>query len=218
MGQTAKKLERAGTATRAGGKKTAIRIIDAARSILMSQDYTQFTMRNVAKKADVHLANVQYYYPKREDLLHALFVDTGNRYTQAYQQCIARAPDSPLGRFKAVIDYSLQDIVVPDTRRFFLQLWALLGSMDNYSGRLLGELYAIDIAQLSDRIQEMYPKMAGKELEHRATLLAAMIEGLMVVIGDGNPRSRRTNVLLSKAQDMALQIAQPTEKTLGSGL
>ena len=163
MGNAAIPLERTGTATRTGGKKTAQKIIHAARSILMSEDYTHFTMRNVAKMAGVHLANVQYYYPKREDLLHALFVDTGNRYLQAYEQCIAKAPDSPLERFKAVVDYSLQDIVATDTRRFFMQLWALLGSMDNYSGRLLGELYAIDIKQLGLRIQEMHPKIARKK-------------------------------------------------------
>jgi len=198
---------RSGTARHPGGKATAKRIISAAREVLTEQGQSNFSMRNVAELAGLHLANVQYYFPKRDDLARALLIDTGERYRALYDDALELAPADPVERFKCVVRVNLDDIMNRQTRQFFIQFWSLLDGMDRHSGRLLGELYAIDIQQLSDTIGAMHPRTGAEEIERRATLLAAMIEGLMVVRGAGTRRTPKIRKLLDQAYKIALAIA-----------
>ena len=62
------------------GKATAQRVIDAARELLMTKGHAQFSVRNVAAQAELHLANVQYYFPTRDDLVRAIVKDIDARY------------------------------------------------------------------------------------------------------------------------------------------
>jgi AcrR family transcriptional regulator len=74
---------RQGTATRRAGKETAARLVAAAHDQLEAETLERFSMRNVAERAGVSLANLQYYFPRREDLLRALYQDLGTRYRAA---------------------------------------------------------------------------------------------------------------------------------------
>jgi AcrR family transcriptional regulator len=101
---------RQGTATRRAGKETAARLVAAAHDQLEAETLERFSMRNVAERAGVSLANLQYYFPRREDLLRALYQDLGTRYRAAYEEVLAQAPDDPVERFQAVLEYNMKDI------------------------------------------------------------------------------------------------------------
>jgi len=189
------------------GKETAQRIVTAARELLMREGYAQFSMRNVAAQAGLHLANVQYYYPTRDDLVRAILADTGERYLASYEQLRARAPADGAERFKAVVEFNLRDVATWETRRFFIQLWALLSTLDGDSGSLLNDLYEIDIQQLSGCIAELVPGTQAAEVRRRATLLAAMIEGLIVVRSAHSRSAAELKRLTSRAQALGMQIA-----------
>ena len=199
---------RKGTATRAAGRRTAGRIVKAAEELLMTGDYTQFSMRNVAAHAGVHLANLQYYFPTRDHLLHALFDHVGARYAAAISERLAATKGVPMKRFLVAVDFHLEDIRDIRTRRFFIQLWALLGSIDAYSGRLLRELYQIDIGQLSELIRALDSSASQPAIERRATLLAAMIEGLMLMIGAEDDDSQALTKIIADARRQAVRIAR----------
>jgi AcrR family transcriptional regulator len=198
---------RKGTGTRRTGKASAQRIIKSANALLARGGHVQFSMRNVAAHAGLHLANVQYYFPTRDALLHALFQDIGGRYRQAYERCLAAAPSDRVARFRAVLAFNLKDIGRPVTRRYFVQLWALLDSLDGSSGRRLNELYEVDITQLSERIAEIDPAAAAADVRRRATLLAAMIEGLMIVQGAHGADENEKKRLMKQAQELGFSIA-----------
>ena len=198
---------RRGTATRRAGRETAARLVAAAHEQLEVETLERFSMRNVAERAGVSLANLQYYFPRREDLLRALYQDLDTRYRAAYEEVLAQAPDDPVERFQAVLEYNMKDISKRSTRQFFMQLWALLGSIDNFEGHYLGELYAIDIALLGEHIQAMQPTASPADIERRATLIASMIEGLMVTMGDLDGRRLPREELLQSARDSAMAIA-----------
>ncbi len=178
------KSVRQGTAQRRPGKATAARLVETAYEILESENLDRFSMRKVAERAGVSLANLQYYFPTRNDLAHALFLYVGARYKSAYDACTAAAPADPVERLKAVLRFNLQDITQPSTRRFFMQFWALIGAMDDFAGRHLGELYAIDIDQLSEHIRPLQPELPESEIRRRAVMIAGLTEGLTVVLGD----------------------------------
>jgi AcrR family transcriptional regulator len=200
------KTKRAATGRRAGND-TAARIVLAARELLMTEGYAQFSMRNVAARAGLHLANVQYYYKTREDLVKALLDDTGERYRSSYEELRAKAPTDREARFKAVVEFNLKDIATSETRRYFIQLWALLTEIDGRAGHLMNDLYAIDIQQLSDCIADLAPDTDAAEVRRRASILAAMIEGMVVVRGAHSRNPAELKKLMARAQGMAMQIA-----------
>ncbi len=200
------KTKRAATGRRAGND-TAARIVLTARELLMTEGYAQFSMRNVAARAGLHLANVQYYYKTREDLVKALLDDTGERYRNSYEELRAKAPTDRAARFKAVVEFNLKDIATAETRRYFIQLWALLTEIDGRVGHLMNDLYAIDIQQLSDCIAELVPDTDAAEVRRRASVLAAMIEGMVVVRGAHSRNPAELKKLMARARGMAMQIA-----------
>lgn len=189
------------------GNDTAARIVLAARELLMTEGYAQFSMRNVAARAGLHLANVQYYYKTREDLVKALLDDTGERYRSSYEALRANAPTDREARFKAIVEFNLKDIATGETRRYFIQLWALLTEIDGRAGHLMHDLYAIDIQQLSGCIADLVPDTDGAEVRRRASILAAMIEGMVVVRGAHSRNPAELKKLMARAQGMAMQIA-----------
>jgi AcrR family transcriptional regulator len=186
---------------------TAARIVLAARELLMNEGYAQFSMRNVAARTGVHLANVQYYFKTREDLVRALLDDTGARYRASYDEMRAKSPTDRVARFQQVVDFHLKDIATWETRRYFIQLWALLTEIDGHSGSLMNDLYAIDIQQLSECITDLAPDTDAAEVRRRASVMAAMIEGMVVVRGAHTRSAAEMKRLMSRAQAVAMQIA-----------
>jgi AcrR family transcriptional regulator len=186
---------------------TAQRIVLAARELLMNEGYAQFSMRTVAARAGVHLANVQYYFKTREDLVRALLEDTGARYRASYDELLASAPADRTARFEAVIDFNLRDIATWETRKYFIQLWALLATIDGRTSGLMDELYAIDIQQLGECIAELVPGTDPVEIRRRASLLAAVIEGMVVVRSAHSRSPSELKKLMARAHGLALQIA-----------
>ena len=196
------------TGTSERGKATAQRVIDAARELLMTKGYVQFSVRNVAARAGLHLANVQYYFPTRDDLMGALVKDIDTRYRAAYGHARDKAPQDHIARFRALLQFALRDIERAPTRRFFIQLWGLLNSLDGGSGGPLSEAYAIDIQHLSECVAELEPELDQVEIRRRATLLAAMIEGLLVVHSAHSRNRKEMKALLSRAEKVCMQIAR----------
>jgi AcrR family transcriptional regulator len=188
-------------------KETAQRIMDVARTVLMNKGYAQFSMRNVAAEAGMRLANVQYYFPTRSDLVRALMQDTQERYEASYRECLLKAPPDRHERFKAFLEFNLCDVANPETRRFITQMWALLDTLEAESGQLLNEFYEMDIAALSERVAEVDPNCPAAEVRRRATLLAAMIEGLVIVRGAHSSSPAEMKRLTARARIVGMQIA-----------
>src|SRR5262249_46625150 len=131
------------SAARSGkGRARIASILAAAESVLIEKDYTQFSLRNIAAAAGIHLANLQYYFPSKEALIHALLAHVVDAYDARYRDRFATLPRMPHPRFVAMLDFLVEDIHERRTRRFFVQLWALLESSDaSGRGALLNELY-----------------------------------------------------------------------------
>jgi AcrR family transcriptional regulator len=136
-------------------------ILAAAKSVLLEKDYTQFSLRNIAAGAGIHLANLQYYFPSKTAIIHALVDHVVQEYESRYRTRFASLPEKPHPRFVAMLDFLIEDIRDPQTRRFFVQLWALLESSDT-SGRavLLNELYAHHIAVIAGYVGELSPRLS----------------------------------------------------------
>ena len=180
--------KRSGTAIRAKGQKRVIAILEAARCILIEDGYTQFSLRNIASRAGIHLSNLQYYFPGKDELIHGLMGFIADEYEQNYHAMFRKMPEDPEQRLKAAIQYLLADIRNSKTRRFFIQFWALLESSDAHSGVLLNRMYAMHIATLCELIAAVNVDLGPGQLQQRAAMIAALIEGMMLMIDDADEK------------------------------
>lgn len=162
------------------GKETAARILDTAFDILRMEGYERFSLQGIAKRLGRRLSNVQYYFRTREDLIRAVIQKVEQTYDRRYEEVLKQAGNSPEERFRAVIEFNFNDSGNIDTRHFFIQLWPLLSTADNYSGELMRRLYISQLQQLAERIKELDPGIYENEALIRAEMIAAMFEGLMV--------------------------------------
>ena len=174
------------------GRERATQILEAARRVLVEAGYTQFSLRNIAAAAGIHLSNLQYYYPTREAVIHALLDHVVQSYDAHYEERFRKLPPDAQARFEAVIDYLVEDIGDAGTRRFFIQLWALLESTDSSGvGSLLNELYARHIESLARHLAAINPELSPAARQQRAAMIAAMIDGMMLMLGDADLHTRR---------------------------
>ena len=75
--------------------------------------------------------------------------------------------------------------------QFFIQLWALLESSDVHTGVLLDELYAYNIREWCDIIRLVNPTVSDGQLQQKATMIAALIEGMMLMFRDADVKLER---------------------------
>ena len=182
------KGNRTGTAIRAKGQKRVLDILKAARNILIEDGYTQFSLRNIAGRAGIHLSNLQYYFAGKDELIHGLMDFIAKEYEENYTALFTNQSDDPRIRFETVINFLLVDIKDAKTRRFFIQLWALLESSDAHSGVLLNELYAMQISQINALIAAINPGLSEGRLQQRSAMISAMIEGMMLMLDDADKK------------------------------
>lgn len=201
---------RRGTATRRGGRLTAQRIIQSAFELLQHNEYKRFSLRGVAEQAGLSLANVQYYFPNLQSLLKALFEQIASRYEASYQSVCNEKDNvsyTPLQHFEAIVRFNLRDIQDIQTRKLFFRAWELAGSQDGFTGSWLKPLYDQDVEQLGRAIAAISPSASPAELRVRATLLAALIEGMMIVISTHHDDQASFDALIERTVDQALAIA-----------
>ena len=168
------------------GKKRSSDIMEACKTVLIDKGYTQFSLRDIAKEAGIHLSNLQYYFRTREDLIRGLIDYNTHSYIQKYTELFTILPTTPLARFTAVIDYLIEDIKDPKTRRFFIQFWALLDAFGGHTDRLLNDMYAPHIQSLNNYIEELNPLLSPGVRQQRAAMIASMIEGMMLMLEEAN--------------------------------
>jgi AcrR family transcriptional regulator len=169
-------------AVRESGRATAARIVEAAYRLLRTQGLGEFSMRRVAKEANVRLAGVQYYFPAMQDLVREIIALNARLYSDAYHRAVAAHGRDARGRLEAIIAFNLDDIQDIETRGFFIHLWSLLETLDGFSGSLLAELYEAQFALLRERIVDLHPRINASEAQRRAELVAALIEGMFITL------------------------------------
>ena len=176
----------ADTAPSAKGRKRISDIMEACRTVLIDKGYTQFSLRSVAREAGMHLSNLQYYFRTREELIKGLIDYNSQSYLETYTERFAALPTKPQPRFLAVIDYLIEDIRDPLTRRFFIQFWALLDASGAHTERLLNDMYAPHIKSLNEHLAELNPLLSPGVRQQRAAMIAAMIEGMMLMLEEAD--------------------------------
>jgi TetR/AcrR family transcriptional regulator, cholesterol catabolism regulator len=162
--------------------KQSRRILEAARDIFIREGATAFSSRRVAKAAKLSLGSVQHVFPTTDELVTAMLEHVNDGYEAAYRTMAERLPFSAEQRLAALLDYLLEDICRPDTRKFWFGFWAL--SCHNAHGAsLLREAYRRQCNNVAGFLGAARPELSDAECLRLSTHINALIEGMMLFTG-----------------------------------
>jgi AcrR family transcriptional regulator len=166
-----------------------IEILNAARQILIEEGYPSFTMRRIAKRANIHLKTLQHYFnTKRILLMETVNYTLDNCYFKIYEDIDSGvAKRSPKDALSWVLEFLIADCKAEDTCKFFFELWAL-SSRDEDACEALDALYTRHRQQIEKLLARANPTLSAKKIKLRAAVIAEQIEGLVPFIGYGKPR------------------------------
>ena len=168
------------------GKERRKQILEACKRVLAKEGCMRFQLRNVAVEAGLSLSNVQYYFPTKEELIKGLGDDIEEFYIQEASKIYGSQDETPINRFLIMMDYLINMVKDPETRYFWIQLWAFIGAIDPDRGKFLSEIYLTDIANIKKVVQDINPLLSKGALQQRSTIIAAMIEGMMLMLDDAD--------------------------------
>ena len=190
------------------GAQRRRQILDACKSVLLKQGYTRFYMQNVADEAALSLSNLQYYFSNKETLAQAFIEDIAKYYTQEVEGILNSVESGPIDRFLAVIDNTISQLANPDERYFFVQVWAMLSALDPNRLEIVSKMYGVYIDNLVSIIREVNPLLDKGELYQRATMIAAMLEGMNLMLENADAyREEGQDTLEVQLRKQALKIA-----------
>jgi AcrR family transcriptional regulator len=137
------------------------RILAAARSLLLAEDFSEFTMEAVARKADVSRLTIYYQFSSKTGLLEELYNYIARRGEMGYLADVFRRDVDPLR--------TLHDFV-----RVFAKFWASdrdvirrlhgLGAIDSEIGeglRARNERRRNGVRVIVERYFRMYPPLTS---------------------------------------------------------
>ena len=168
------------------GNERVVAILEAAKAVLVEEGFAALSLREVAKRADMTVGNVGYYFPSKDSLLAALAEHIFDRWDARFRRHVPA--DLPGGQptFVYSIRFMIEENKRPKTKSLLLEMWAMAnrsrairGMMDTFYRRMRGWIEAM--------LAEIDPAMSVHTRRLRAALITAQIEGLMLLIGPNSP-------------------------------
>lgn len=155
---------------------------------MAEKGYSKFSMRGVAASLGISLRTVQHYYPTKRDLLVETVKYTLAHYYHEQFHILFEKNETkkPIDKFLIMIDYMLEDVRDPFSIRFFTELWAL-SLRDIDASIAMDTVYTLHRQNIEQLIAQINPNLSSHRVSHRAAIVTALIEGLMLLLGDGKP-------------------------------
>ncbi|WP_041528278.1 TetR/AcrR family transcriptional regulator [Paracoccus aminophilus] len=161
------------------GRDATLKILEAARIILVEKGYSELTLREVSRAANVRLGNLQYYYPTRDALLEDLFKLISSAYEQRLEEIKFESEAAPQEKFSMMINFLFGDSLERSVSRLFFDIWALSQRADHVATQV-AKMYGRLQARIEDIIEELSPEMPAETREERAACVLFFLEGNMV--------------------------------------
>jgi AcrR family transcriptional regulator len=162
-------------------------ILDAARHVLATEGYSEFSLRRIAREVNIRLSTLQHYYPSKDDLFRAVVERTVSNYDAAYVRRSGDWGTTARSRLAGMVRYLVDDQRNPETAGFFVEFWAR-ALRDPMSARLLHQAYRQHRDRIRIAMAPLNPSLPGRTVELRAAIVAAMIEGMVVFFGSEGAR------------------------------
>ncbi len=168
------------------GRERVVQILETALDIIVESGYQALTLREVARRCEIQIGAVSYYYKSRTDLLQ----DVINMVLVPYADnivAILREPGlSAEQKLERLIRFLLDDIQTRRTTRLFPHLWAL-SNHDPFVAKAVDSIYLLERQSLKKLIAEMNPSLADQERDALAVYISASVAGSTMFVGCEKP-------------------------------
>lgn len=189
------------------GAATRSRIVDVAREILATNGLERFVLREIAKRADIQLGNLQYYFPTREDLLEAVIREEFQHNLGA----VAELQDNAVN----LRDYleKFTTMLVSEYTGIGGNIWPVLTVLHLHNRRfrhLSEEIYQQHFDVIIDGMRHFGVTGNSATLREKARLITAVIDGasLQAHTGPHSSKSRDWRSLCNHTMKLAVSIAK----------
>jgi AcrR family transcriptional regulator len=195
-------LEKTKAAAPTGGR--ANEILLAAEALLREAGVDGFSMRRLADRVGIKLASLQYHFRSKGLLMEALVERSEEIYQQGLMLLLRDLGDQPKALFEAVIDWMCKENVEGGNLDF--QLWAL-AAHDPIANAALDRYMASYRELLFELMAAINPKQKAPTRWRRAALISTMIEGSLLIIGEGRLPHKELSGLAKETRRAALLLA-----------
>ena len=196
------------TEKKLSGTERRSAILDAAEQLIANEGYAAFTARRVATIVDIKLASLQYYFSTRGALLEATIDNILSKYIEETDRVFAGSSQSPERQMEKAVQWLLDDIRnSPQTSSLFPQLWAL-ATHNDHAKNALDRLMITYRQRIALWIIGVNPTLSTEESERRGAVIAAMIEGTTIIVGQGKPLYPATQNIDRYIVKIALELAR----------
>ncbi|WP_075795769.1 TetR/AcrR family transcriptional regulator [Massilia putida] len=175
------------------GVRTRNAIVKMARALLLEGGSLEFTLREIALRAGISISNLQYYFPTRLAVLRAVLEPV----IEAYMRDLRRAVDegtAPRDKLSVLMARALQDTKNVESSALWCHFVSLV-AIDRDTAQLLDEWYATLSREIAVLVRAVNPAFTSAEGREIATLLIAMVDGLIVRTGTGKRQGKDPNAL-----------------------
>jgi AcrR family transcriptional regulator len=165
---------RAAVARNSNGTDTRAQILVAARRVLATAGYARLSMRTVARRAQVGVGNVVYYFPSKRSLVHAVIMALLAHYKAKAHEYLHNAGAE--AGFAELLRWYMRDSVSRETSRLFRELWAMAlhdPAIAKAMDRFYDEMHRLSAA----RLRLAWPALSKQRAHDIAQLLGTISEG-----------------------------------------
>jgi AcrR family transcriptional regulator len=179
-------------------------ILSAAEALLREKGLDGFSMRRLADRVGIKLASLQYHFRNKGLLMEALVERSAEIYHQELMDLLRDLGDQPKALFEAVIDWMCAANAEGGNLDF--QLWAL-AAHDPIANAALDRYMASYRELLFELMAAINPKQKAATRWRRAALISTMIEGSLLIIGEGRLPHKELSGLTKETRHAALMLA-----------
>ncbi|MCF8474998.1 MAG: TetR/AcrR family transcriptional regulator [Emcibacter sp.] len=168
-------------------------ILQAAHEIISEVGLRNISLRSIARQCGMHLKTLQHYFPTKNDLMKAIYNELMEKYLPPLEE-ILQLPEDPLPRFNMVLDQLFGFVEDLNNQRFFMEIFSIAQNDDEWM-QMVDRKFSSFYNQIGDLLAELNPTLNRREGRRRSLAMGAMMEGMMLFLGDNKPiRPERENL------------------------
>ena len=162
--------------TYARGSETVDAILKAARTVLIEEGASAFTIRRIAAECGMKVGNVSYHFPRKEMLIQILLDEILENYDKLLEDRVRQPELSAEERLRLIIVICLDDIAGKRTTRLFTELWALANQNEFVADRVR-VFYQRVHDFIGEYVAQLNPALSPDEVHTVALYISASMEG-----------------------------------------
>lgn len=178
------------------GEQRRAAILVASEQVLIESGYHNLSLRKVATQAGISIGNLQYYFPNKSDLIHAMLDDIIVDYLEVFDSL--RSKGSPEQQFTKIVELVMTDLQEQRTTIILPELWSLANHEAGVTEQL-DLMYERYRQVLSEVIKDINPSLTKREVTQLALFISSSIEGHTMFIGHNKPMKKELKAVIKLA-------------------